>query len=108
MDRREVVDVSRSPITGAGKPLVKPDNAMHFLHDNCAAIAQLSTRLRIVADNIVGSRPSEVADTENRIPTVLNRLEDQAFMLSECFDELCRIERGLGVKNEGAGIEAGR
>jgi hypothetical protein len=107
MERRELVDASRPPIPG--KPLAKPDNAMHFLHDNCAATAELRTRLRIIADQIVGPRPSnEASATDERVITVLNRLEDQAFMLNDCFQEMDRIERGLGIKGEGAGIQAGR
>jgi hypothetical protein len=98
------------PIPGAPKQLAKPDNAMHFLHDNCAAIAELRTRLKIAADSIVGVRPigEGSATDEPRAITVLSRLEDQAFMLNDCFEELNRIERGLGIKDEGAGIQAGR
>ena len=108
MDRREnsIAGVSS---TVAGKPLTPPQNAMGFLHDNCAAIAELKVRLKITADHIVGMRPTnEQPASQERVVTVLSRLEDQAFMLNDCFEELDRIERGLGVKGEGSGIQSAR
>jgi hypothetical protein len=97
------------PIPGPPKQIAKPDNVMHFLHDNCAAIAELRTRLKIVADQTVGTRPIGEGETSDKPAiTVLSRLEDQAFMLNDCFDELNRIERGLGIKDEGTGVQAGR
>jgi hypothetical protein len=74
--RNTLADVSR-PATP--KQLTKPDNALHFLHDNCAAIAELRTRIRIAADSIVGVRPlGESATDEIRAITVLSRIEQFA------------------------------
>lgn len=109
MDRREnsIAGVSS---TVAGKPLTPPQNAMGFLHDNCTAIAELKVRLKIVADHIVGTRPTngEAGAATERAVTIISRLEDQSFTLNECFEELDRIERGLGVKGEGSGIQSAR
>lgn len=106
MERKEILP--GSGIAGAGKQ-AKPDNAMHFLHDNCATTAELRVRLKIVADHIVGVQPID-GETSVQAPavTVLSRLEDQSFLLNECFEELNRIERGLGVKGEEAGSQSGR
>lgn len=110
MDRKEIAE-RLDRVGGIPKQIPKPNNVMNFLSDNCSSLAELRVRLKVIADHIVGVRPIEEGagkEEASRAITVLSRLEDQAFMLNDCFDEVNRIERGLGVKDEGNGIEARR